>query len=1013
MQPSTSDTNQVPAHSLTGVDTSKEGEAMPMELLQPREDDVTTKNEEPDEEEGEDEENNENEEDEDEDEEEDEDMISENAEGDGLQDSLQDALGEENFEYKGTFYHAQLLTIAPNPCLQISGLGLVALPLSEAVAKSIISCANLAPFGHGERTVVDKSVRDTWEIEPSGVSFLNPHWEPYVRKTVVRQVCESLGVEIGKQPPKLELYKLLLYEKGSHFLPHQDTQKAEGMFATVIIILPSAYTGGQVVVSHSSKTETIDFAPSSQFSTAILAWYTDIKHEVKEVTSGYRLALSYNLIHNPTSGPVPRPIDPSVDAKRTASLRRVLKKWNAEKYRDELNRKLIAFLFDHEYSTANLKTGFKALKGLDAERVRFIQPVAEKLGFKIGLANLEHHVSGLADDSGGYYGRSETPTMAEVEETNTQISGLVDLSGKALLTAQPVPIDEEELIPRNPFEDAVPDGKEYEGYLGNGAGALEHWYRRSVLVIIPNRKIDDIHYAIQGIPFALQKLKESRSIPPTAADRHWADCLIKKGGYHLTEEHIVTLLRYALKWQDLAMWKALMKLGKCTLRAVNVEMVLQAWDLFSFEGVRVSFEELSTHSVASEFTRNVRRKTSADETHLPWCQMDKILTSFTTAAAGEAPTIVTVIRMKALQILEAIAMQNASSHRKKDNFEFWIAFVTCLRESRAGILKYEAQRSRLRQPAPAAPAVHSAADVSMEEQPTASAGPPQNQAGAAVIDSLIKECVQAAALRWSDFGRGYYGPSDKTKADRFVQIVEEVVKVSNWDICRTLLSDVIKLPGEWETKFTEIYIPLVPRLRAVLLKNQQNICNSPYIDFFQVLIGLYLNLILVDKAHKHPRLRKLGCGCQDCNSLVAFIVDPRSSMTTFRLVQARRSHLEGQLMRARDLCTYITVRSGSPHGLQVTKHPEAVKVLVWEWRQKDAKAFLASIGPDTIIAQIMGERYTEVQRALQGVARFGPVNNNITAASVPRATAASSSGTQSATHNTSTGHLPPGLLHLE
>ena len=102
---------------------------------------------------------------------------------------------------------------------------------------------------------------------------------------------------MGDNLPKMELYKLLLYEEGSQyvfsvfvfqgcsnvwfFTPARislfvllmsmyikqyffsGTQKKNGMFATVIIVLPSAYTGGQVVLSHASTTRTIDFSEDS------------------------------------------------------------------------------------------------------------------------------------------------------------------------------------------------------------------------------------------------------------------------------------------------------------------------------------------------------------------------------------------------------------------------------------------------------------------------------------------------------------------------------------------------------------------------------------------------------------------------------------------------------------------------------------------------------------------------------------------------------------------------------
>ena len=45
--------------------------------------------------------------------------------------------------------------------------------------------------------------------------------------------CEDSQVEA-------EIYKLLLYEKGQHFLAHKDTEKVEGMFATMIVVLPAS-----------------------------------------------------------------------------------------------------------------------------------------------------------------------------------------------------------------------------------------------------------------------------------------------------------------------------------------------------------------------------------------------------------------------------------------------------------------------------------------------------------------------------------------------------------------------------------------------------------------------------------------------------------------------------------------------------------------------------------------------------------------------------------------------------
>jgi len=259
------------------------------------------------------------------------------------------------------------------------------------------------------------------------------------------------------------------------------TQKANDMFATVVILLPSAYTGGQVVVSHASMTKTIDLAPNSLSSTAVLAWYTDVKHEVKPVTSGYRLALSYNLVHGALPD-VPIPILPEIGNALTR-VRRVLRKWKDERYGKLPDIPLLAYLLDHEYSQHDLGQGLKSLKGADAHRVRALHDVAEELGYVVSLARLEHTVSGAADDDGeSYYRRSryeyddedeefeveeDMPGMLEVCDTNTSIAGLVDLNGVSLLSFGKIDLQENNLIQIAPFVDKEPDDKEYEGYLGN------------------------------------------------------------------------------------------------------------------------------------------------------------------------------------------------------------------------------------------------------------------------------------------------------------------------------------------------------------------------------------------------------------------------------------------------------------------------------------------------------------------------------------------------------------------
>ena len=144
---------------------------------------------------------------------------------------------------------------------------------------------------------------------------------------------------------------------------------------------------------------------------------------------------------------IPRPCLPDTSTSE-ALLAQVLRKWRAKKYEKESQRNIIAYLLDHEYSTANLKDGLDCLKGVDAHRVMLLGPIAEQLGFVVGLAGLSHKVSGSANDNGqGYPGRALA--MVEVFQKSTRISGIVDLAGASLLSVKHLNLSVKSLIPGN------------------------------------------------------------------------------------------------------------------------------------------------------------------------------------------------------------------------------------------------------------------------------------------------------------------------------------------------------------------------------------------------------------------------------------------------------------------------------------------------------------------------------------------------------------------------------------
>ena len=144
----------------------------------------------------------------------------------------------------GSYYTTGTVEIFA-PCLKVDGVGSIALPLLPIQAQQLIAVADQAPYGKGPETLVDTQVRNTWQIDAAQVQ-IGRRWE----QTVIDIVkCARAGLGVTGSVTA-EFYKMLVYEPGQFFLSHRDTEKAPGMFATLIVVLPSIYTGGELVVRH-------------------------------------------------------------------------------------------------------------------------------------------------------------------------------------------------------------------------------------------------------------------------------------------------------------------------------------------------------------------------------------------------------------------------------------------------------------------------------------------------------------------------------------------------------------------------------------------------------------------------------------------------------------------------------------------------------------------------------------------------------------------------------------------
>ena len=295
----------------------------------------------------------------------------------------------------GDFFASGRLELQ-TPRLTVDGVGQIALPLLPVQAEQLIAAAERAPYGRGEATIVDTGVRRTWQIGPDRVHVGGKYWQATLDRAVALS-AQGLGVDASVAAT---LYKLLVYDEGSFFVSHRDTEKEPGMFATLVLALPSTSSGGELVVRHQEREVKLELANDDPSELTFAAFYADCVHEVLPITAGCRATLVYNLIRKGKVGAL-RPPDYQTETAHAAAL---LQKWgNSKMGPDDGVPEKVVYPLEHAYSLAEFD--FAKLKGADAAVAAVLSSATALVGCDLHLTFVSIEESGSAEYNGFYRSR--------------------------------------------------------------------------------------------------------------------------------------------------------------------------------------------------------------------------------------------------------------------------------------------------------------------------------------------------------------------------------------------------------------------------------------------------------------------------------------------------------------------------------------------------------------------------------------------------------------------------------
>ena len=188
------------------------------------------------------------------------------------------------------------------------------------------------------------------------------------------------------------------------------------------------------------------------------------------------------------------------------------------------------------------------------------------------------------------------------------------------------------------------------------------------------------------------------------------------------------------------------------------------------------------------------------------------------------------------------------------------------------------------------------------------------------------------------------------------------------------LLDLLSRPYEepFYTIYLGVYAKVIPGLVELLGKSGISLSSSPSREFFCHTIGTYLQEILGSKeGSPFVKFPELTCGHEPCSRVNEFFRS-EEKRTTISIGEdpVERCVEDLQVAQRYGLFEWKVNRRKRPPYMELTKTGKVMELQHWSVRLAGARGLLKSIGTDEEISQIMGERYPDVEKALEGSQAF-------------------------------------------
>ncbi|PYH69790.1 oxidoreductase [Aspergillus vadensis CBS 113365] len=182
--------------------------------------------------------------------------------------------------------HVLVLPVCEKDDIDASGAG--------ALQQLISDCAP-ACFRECGKRILDPTFGKAGTLNPAHFATTFHPVDLGILDEIEKQLLPSFNVDASRKLIA-DLWKLEVFSSPDGFFKnHTNIPYSENQFGSLVVCLPSRFTGGNLYVRHNKQVRDLDWSPASSSTIQWAAFYDDCEREIVPVIEGKLITLVYRL----------------------------------------------------------------------------------------------------------------------------------------------------------------------------------------------------------------------------------------------------------------------------------------------------------------------------------------------------------------------------------------------------------------------------------------------------------------------------------------------------------------------------------------------------------------------------------------------------------------------------------------------------------------------------------------------------------------------------------------------